>query len=228
MEEKKPIDYFKEQFESSGCQIIPNNHVHYDPNRRKKSKTPFIQHMNENLMQMHLYQDLLNKKFGLTPKHWAFIYHLSNYLEWNTNVLVNQKRSNYRYMPNEDLNITDISKILDLSRSYTSSLINKVLIPAGILLEMQVGSKKYVDEEDLEKVGRKKNKRIFLMNPELFCKGGADKINPILFKILKNHDPLEEAGVVLYSKLWHKKGAKYAKLVNRKTYKKYKDRVKDI
>jgi hypothetical protein len=208
----------KDEIASSDYELMPKGHKHYNPNKNK-SNAPFVQQITDNIQQMYRYQDLLKDKFGFSEKHWYYVLKLSQYLEWNTNALIAQERSKYKYEPAKELTITDISALFDKSRSYISGLINKVFIPAGIIFQV------YVDSEQLKNHGRNVEKRMLFMNPELFVKGGAGEINPVLFKPLKYNDRLEQAGVKLYWKLWHNEGEKWAKLINREVYRRRKKRL---
>lgn len=204
----------KDEIASSDYDLMPKGHKHFNPNKNK-SPVPFVQQISDNISQMFRYQSKLEKNYGFKSGHWAHIFKLSQHLEWNTNALIAKERKNsskYGYEPSKELTITDIANILDLTRPHTSKIINKVFIPAGILFEM------YLDYEQLKQYGRNIETRMLFMNPELFIMGGAGQINPILFKPFKAKDRLEEVGVKLDWKLWHKEGQKWAKLINRRSY----------
>ena len=210
----------KDEIASSDYELMPKGHKHYNPNKNK-SNAVFVQQITDNIQQMYRYQDRLSKEFGFSEKHWYYLLQLSQYLEWNTNALIAKERSKYKYEPAKELTITDIASIFGKTRSYTSRLINQVFIPAGIIFQI------YIDSEQLKNHGRNVEKRMLFMNPELFVMGGTGEINPILFKPLKYNDRLEQAGIKLYWKLWHKDGEKWAKLINRRTYLPRKKRLKN-
>lgn len=227
-EEKYTIDQINDLVRTGKIkELLSKKYALFNPETqgvfsKKKSKVPFVQVIRDNSILMRLPRNAKKlEKLGLTNTIWGYISTLKDYLEIGTNALVHyESDDHYDFEPSQELSITAISNILGISRVRASNIINDILIPCGILIEFQL------NEEHLKQFGRTVTQRLLCMNPEIYCCGSKDQINPFLAKKIMANDKLEKLGVKLYWKLWHSHNSQYAELINRDVYLKRRKRIK--
>jgi len=176
---------------------------------REKNKATFTQTINDNA---HL---LLTEGY-LTDQEYAFIDKIKSQVEMHSNAIVEHiivKHSaihKERYSTGRFLNVTQIAKLLGITRQTASEIISS-LLKKGILYEIS-------DPDQLKAFGRVVTQRVLFANPEIIFAGDRNRINATLCRMVMGADKIEKAGIRLIWKVWLKEGAEYGRLYKYSTY----------
>lgn len=167
---------------------------------QKKNKTPFVQHIHENI------QVLLNTGY-ITINELGFVTALECYLAMGSNAIKHPENEEF-------MTVSEIARILNMNRVSVSKTISK-LLEKGLILEL-------VNAQELKLYRRSVSTRPLFINPEIIYSGDKNRIDPMLCDMLMKFDIIEKKKIHLPYKVWHSKNETFGKIVVRKTYLKYK------
>lgn len=167
---------------------------------KTKNKTPFVQHIHENI------NVLLTSEY-ITINELGFLTALQYYLAMGSNAIKNPETEEF-------MTISDIARKFGMNRSVVSRTVSK-LIDKGLILEI-------VNGKELRKYHRNISTRPLFLNPEIIYMGDKNQIDPMLCDMVMEFDCIEKNKIHLPYKVWHSTDEKYGKIITRKTYLKYK------